>query len=438
MLCEEHQLVTYQTDFGQLIHSAPPGVFEAPTIEVLQQFMDYAYQHNLPLTIRGKGMSQSGQSLSSSGSCIVSMNQLNNCANLMLEDNGIWIDANSTWSDLLHVSLPINQAPLVIPYNCNLSIAGVLSAGGVGATSFKFGTANAQVNALEIVKTNGELICVDANSPQAQACLGGQGLFGIITRAFIKLRPCLQNVKTFFLIYLDKDAWLADLKQCQQYADYIESFCSPTIVGAKLTTKGRSPFAEWFYVINLSVEFNLIAPELTDFNLSPWKLVHVQEEPINSFLHRHNSRFEVMKATGQWALTHPWYECFLPEEKLKNLTQILASLPIFYANIVQVIPVSTQFPAGFLMLPQAPSLFSVMILNPGVVKTFVPACIDVINYLDSEFLPEGKRYLSGFLPNAPQLGFWEDHFTHRYSEWIKAKTEFDPKNLLKSYLFNFD
>lgn len=109
--------------------------------------------------------------------------------------------------------------PYVVPNNCNLSVGGVISAGGIGASSFKYGSVTAHVNALNIIQANGELIQVDNQSSLMQACLGGQGRFGLITQACIALRSCCNFVRTF-LVYLDKESWLHDLHLCRTKADF--------------------------------------------------------------------------------------------------------------------------------------------------------------------------------------------------------------------------
>jgi hypothetical protein len=434
MLSDEHSLASYQHDFGNLTQSVPAAVCEPTRMEQLQELMSYAHEQHLPITIRGHGMSQSGQSLAVPNGVILSMKHFNH-VDEPTEDS-IWIEANATWADLLERSLKHSLVPYVVPHNCDLSIGGVLSVGGIGASSFRYGSATMHVKTLEVMQAQGELVQVDTQSPLMHACLGGQGRFGLITKAQIALRPCKQFVRTFFFMYADKDAWLDDLRQCQNHAHFIDAFCTSAMQGAKLTEKGRAPFAQWFYALHVSIEYDHQPPELTDLGLSPWKLVHVQDEPIHSYLYRNESRFNAMKMTGQWEQAHPWYECFISGTQLKHLEEILTTIPLYYAPIIHLVAVANNNPSkGFLMLPEHDEVFAIMILNPGLPTALVPNCIETIKKLDAQLLPAGgKRYLSGFLGESLDAHYWEQHFGKRYFDWYQLKETYDPRAIFCSML----
>ncbi|HHF7372895.1 FAD-binding protein [Legionella bozemanae] len=433
MLSDEHSLVFFHEDFGKLIHSAPVAVFEPETTENAQSFIHYAHENHLPITLRGNGMSQSGQSLAVPGGVILNMKHFDHP--LEADSDSIWVEANTTWASLLDNSLKQSLVPYVVPHNCNLSVGGVLSAGGMGASSFKYGSVIAHIKALEVLKADGELVKTEEHSSLMHACLGGQGRFGLITKACIALRPCLKNVRTFFLLYLDKDAWLHDLLLCQTKADYVESFCTPALQGAKLSKKGRLPFAQWFYSLHIALEYDNLPPDFHDLGLKPWRLLHTQDESIHSYLHRHDSRFDAMKMTGQWELQHPWYECFIPASQLNNLEELLATLPLHYATVVHLARIASHTPVGFLQLPKDKDIFAFMILNPGLPKALIPSCLETIKQLDALFLPQGgKRYLSGYLGDSSDIKFWQNHFEERYTDWLKLKELYDPQNIFCSVL----
>lgn len=433
LLSNEQALRFFHEDFGKLTYSTPAAVCEPNTIDELQALMRYAYDHQLPVTIRGNGMSQSGQSLAPPGGLTLSMKNLQQTQ--APEQDAIWVDANASWASLLERTLPQARVPYVLPHNCNLSIAGVLSAGGIGAASFKYGSIVSHVMDLEVMQAHGELVQVSKDSPLMQACLGGQGRFGLITKARIALRPCLPLVRTFFLVYLDKDAWLNDLQHCKQYADHVESFCSAAVQGAKLSVPGRLPFAQWLYALHVSVEYEQDAPEFSDLALTPWKLVHTQDESIHSYVHRHDARFNAMKMTGQWELTHPWYECFISSTQLANLEELLATLPIHFASVVHLVAVANNAPTGFMMLPAGQDVFALMILNPGLPEQLVPSCLQTIKNLDATLLTGGgKRYLSGYLGESVDTNYWKNHFGARYEDWLSLKKLYDPRNIFCSVL----
>lgn len=446
MLRDEHTLARFSEDFGHIMHSEPAAVCIPKTAEILQKIIQYANSNHLPITIRGNGMSQSGQSLATSGGLIISMEALN--AVCSQDNESIWVEANTSWTALLEASLAAARVPPVVPYNCNLSVAGVLSAGGIGASSFKYGSVTDHVQALDVITAKGDLQQITADSPLFHACLGGQGRFGVINRACIKLRPCKKNVRTFFLVYLDRKQALHDLDHFKTCADYIEFFCSPSIQGARLTPDGRrAPFAEWLFGMHVSLEYEQDAPELESLTLHarPWKILHTQDEGIASWLHRHDSRFQGMKLTGSWELPHLWYECFIKAERLSaNLDDLLAILPLHYANVLQLVPVKNlqaqvRHPGKlrhFFILPDAGEIFAVMILNPGLPPALLPGCMETVKALDERLLKQGgKRYLSGFLGSDLKSAYWRNHFNSQYDDWVNLKQQYDPEGMFRSLLY---
>lgn len=432
---DEQTLLSFSQDFGKLIQSPPAAVCIPRQIDSLQSLITFAHHHQLPVTIRGNGLSQCGQSLANPGGLTVSMQHFDKPLELL--EDGIWVEANTSWSDLLAKSLPHQKAPFILPYNCNLSVAGVLSAGGIGSSSFKYGSVSSHVVALEIIDGLGVKQIVDSHSSLYNACLSGQGQFGVITKACIKLRKVSPMVKTFCLVYTSEAQWFDDIFKIKEKVDYMEAFCSPSIQGAQLKEGKRVPMAQWLYALHVSVEYEGIAPELDNIigEINPWKVMDIQEETISSYFLRHNSRFEVMKMLGQWDLIHPWYECFVGTSILKqHLPQFLQQLPLHYASCVHVVPVAKQT-SGFLMLPEEDSVCSLMILNPGMPGVLKDSCLQAIQHLDSCLLKLGsKRYLSGYLGSNLLPSYWSNHFGDHYSSWLDLKKKHDPARIFSSML----
>lgn len=435
LLRDEQTLVSFSQDFGKLVESSPSAVFIPQHVKDVQSIISFAAQQQLPVTIRGNGLSQCGQSLPIPGGITLSMQLMNKA--ITLEKDSVWVEANASWVDLLQLSLKEHKTPYVVPANCNLSVGGVLSAGGVGTSSFKYGAINAYVKALEVVDGLGKIHVVDKSSALFHACLSGQGRFGVITKAQIKLKPVKSQVKTFYLVYTDQKQWFMDIQKAKACADYMELLCSPSIQGTKIKANRRLPMAQWLYGLHFSVEFEGKAPELKEVaaNLKPFNVLNSIEESISSYLLRHNSRFDMMKLLGQWDLFHPWYECYIPTEVLKKeLNHILDMVPIHYANSVQMAPV-TQDKGGFLMLPEGEAISSFMILNPGVPQPLKESCLEAIRDLDALLIKQGgKRYISGFLGYDLPPNYWAEHFGERFKAWIDLKQQYDPNGVFTSML----
>lgn len=431
LLSDESTRFAFSHDFGRLKQINPAAVAKPQDSQALQALIQFAHDQSLPLTIRGFGLSQAGQSQPVEGGIIVSMEHFKRVD--PVADEAIWVDANASWADLLAVSLSKQLAPPVLPYNCNLSIGGLLSAGGVGASSFKYGPVVSHVAALQVVDGQGQKLEIDASSPLFHACLAGQGRFAVIERARISLKPVKSRVKTWSLVYGDPKQWLAAIAEARQTADYLELFCSPAIMGAKLVGERRQPYAQWLYGLHYSRELDREALTMPD--LAPWQILHEQEEGIESYYLRHNSRFAAMKMLGQWDLYHPWFECFLPLPVFaEQLQSMLNELPVHYANLVHVVPVH-RLAAGSLKYPDAQDVVAIMILNPGIAEPLLDSCLATIDRLNERLLPAGgKRYLSGYLGHRPDSAFWQRHFGEDYRRWQDLKRAYDPAGIFVSAL----
>lgn len=437
LLKDEQTLACFSRDFGNIQRSPPSAVCIPKDEESLQSLLVFSQEHQLPVTVRAHGFSQCGQALAPPGGLTLSMKHFTKA--LEIQGESIWVQANASWADLLSLSLQQHKAPFVLPYNCHLSVGGVLSTGGVGASSFKQGLMNAYVEALEVVDGLGVKQVVNKNSPLFHACLSGQGQFAIITKACIKLRAVHPQVKTFSLVYTSQEQWFEDMEKIKDQVDYMELFCSPAMQGMQSRKGQKRPIASWLYGLHVSMEYEKKANILQSVisTLRPWQIINTQEESIASYFLRHDARFESMKQLGLWDMLHPWYECFIATKVLKeNLGELLQTLPLHYANMVHIVPLAKK-KAGFLMLPEEDSICSFMILNPGVPELFKETCLEVIRELDTFFLQRGgKRYLSGFLGKDLPASYWPDHYGSQYPLWTQLKKQLDPAGIFCSRLYS--
>jgi hypothetical protein len=187
----------------------------------------------------------------------------------------------------------------------------------------------------------------------------------------------------------------------------------------------------------VSIAFDKKAPNHETIEaLHPWRILHEQELTLPLYFHRHDIRFEYMKMVGLWNLMHPWYECFVPRDILKdNLPILLEKLPANIANLVQVAPI---FPkkSGFMQFPKSEAVCTIMVLNPGLPELLRAKSLEMVAYLDAFFMPfGGKRYLSGYLGENIQEEYWKAHFGEHYDSWIKLKQVYDPAHIFCSNLF---
>lgn len=425
----------YANDFSQLNYQKPAGIYFPDSGEHIQQIILDASKAGTSLTIRCQGLSQGGQSVVQEGGYILSVENLKGID--LINDSQVWVGAGNTWEDVLSVCLPEQSAPMALPYNCQLSVGGVLSAGGMGAGAFKYGPMIANVDALDIIDGCGNHALIDHTDERFHAMLGGQGNFGVICRACMALRPVKPLVKTWFLLFDKLDGFFDAIGQARDSYDYIESFCSVSMQGAILKDNQRKPLTHWLYGLHVSLEYEDSEPERAVVEtLSPYDILGQQSEPIHQYFLRHNHRFESMRASGQWSLIHPWYECYLDQASLLAvLPDILANISPIIAPFIHIIPIQHK-QTGMIMFPDKGPLFSFMILNPGLPHFYTPLAIETLNWLNDVFLKAGgKRYLSGYQGEINHFDWWQQHFGEKLSWWQSCKRKYDPHHVFNSKLF---
>jgi cytokinin dehydrogenase len=426
------QSVDASQDFGHLIRGAASTVARPTNIHEIQQLVAVARQGNLKITPRGKGYSQSGQSISLDG--IVLDTAYLQQVEIRPATAQVTCGAGITWRDLVKATVQQGLLPCTMPLNLNLTVGGTLSAGGIGSNSHRYGSSTASVLAIEAVTGDAQRqYCSPQDFPDLfDALLGGQGRCGIMAAVTLQLRPFQPQVTLYQLQYDRLAPWLADQQVLKEdpVVSHIEGFC--------LT----APSGEWQYKLNLAIEHD-DQPTGGKFPLDTLQydhLVGVSQVPTIDFLARYDSRFQAMQETGDWQLAHPWFECFLPASKATELIpQILDRLPACFGEGHRVLPICTAGKPKFFMAPELPEqslLFAA--LPTGIRDADIPVARRAISQLNHLVMEAGgRRYLSGWLETTGN-DFWQQHFGPVYRDWLAAKHQYDGQTVFGSTLFQGD
>ncbi len=432
---DEETLAEVQTDFGGLVASSPAAVAVPSSTKDVCTLIKTAAAEGWAVTTRGMSHSQSGQSLSQGG-ILLDMGPLNRIERI--GRHSAWVQAGVLWSDLIRASIEENLVPPVFPSYLDVTVGGTVSVGGLGASSFKRGHIVQHVEELEVITGEGHTArcSPDENAALFNCTRAGLGQFSVVTRAKVHLRACAPHVRTFYLLYDNLPALMRDceLLMIEERFDYLEAFAVPCPLGFKSMGETKIQFADWFYLLQVSVEHGHTPPHddrLLD-GLRYYRKTHVEDSGILGFATRHEALYSLWRETGTWSFTHPWIESVLPWRSAAPFIQgVLRSLPpnLLIGGQVILGPLpqqSSQLP--MLLLPEGEKMVHFGLL-PAVPRQLLPMVLPMLMKA-SELSIEmgGKRYLSGWI-NFDQKQ-WKDHFGERWGSLVEWKRFYDPKGIL--------
>lgn len=433
-------------DFGHLTEGGGIAVILPNSLTQIQELLLYANEQNIKVAIRTGGLTQSAQSIAVNNAVTLDLSHLHRITNFSCDAAVLSCEPATTWREVIATTLTANMLPYVLPYNLDLSIAGVLSVGGFGAASHKYGACITHVNGMKVVTSDGSLRYCNPQeySDLFNHVLAGVGRFGVIAEVEIPLRVCGSHVRSYYLLYDDMHAWLADQHHLSKLEniDYLEAFCSPLMQGSYVSKQIRQPLSTWFYSLQVSVEYN--APQTPNdrhilSNLHFWRHLATDDTVIAEFCARTDSRLAQLRHSEAWQQTHPWFETFLPANSITDLLpKILAELPPTLGGGHHLHFMNTRQLPTNLMAPTTEQAIALTILPPGIAQQHLPTVLASLHKL-AQWTREagGKRYLAGWLGDLTDItvDYWKQHYGEHYQTWLNSKIHFDPKNILQSLLF---
>jgi FAD/FMN-containing dehydrogenase len=432
---DEETLESVSGDFGRLIYRTPAAVVVPTSADDVRTAIEVANRESWTVSMRGASHSQGGQSLNEGGLLLdtLALNRL-----IKIDQESAWVEAGMLWSDLVKVLAPRGLTPPVLTNNLNLTIGGTISFGGLGVSSHRYGIQADNVEALEVVTGNGDLVyCSAQENEELFNCVRcGIGQFAVITKAQVRLRRFLPFVRTHYLLYDDFDRLMADQERIvlEDRFDYVEGWCRPLTQGMRKLGETKVSFAEWFYPLQLSIEYAEGPPPVESclYGLKPYRRVHTEDSSFSEFLKRMEPVFLEWRETGGWVLPHPWMEVILPWDRASEYIQgVLKSFPPNLLSGGQVL----QWPCrgGFSSLPMFAhpegDLTMVFGVLPSVQRQQLGMTVSLLNRAsDLVKQVDGKRYLSGLIDFDSTR--WKEHFGDSWEEIVRWKKFFDPNSIL--------
>jgi cytokinin dehydrogenase len=360
-------------DFGHVMRSAPIRVVAPASVDQVVDLVQGAARDGRRLTVRGLGHSCGGQALADH-SVVLDTSRLSRVGEVDVARRTVRCEGGAPLRDVVEATREHGLLPPVLTNLLDLTIGGVLSVGGVGPGCHRFGPLVAAVASLDVVTGEGELrSCSRTTDRQLyDAVLGGLGRCGVIVAAELELRPVSPHVRTFYLLYDDRRQWLADQVRLagDERVSAMEGFCSPSMQGLRGTGGRRSNFAEWFHPVQVSLEFDDVPPEIPD-GVSPYRVLHVEDDDMRFFPTRHDARFEAVRRIGAWNHAHPYISAFVTPDALADvLPDVLRTLPlgeghrgVFFVRRNDVPP--------FMVVPDAEQIVFFSVTYPQILPSLI-------------------------------------------------------------------
>ena len=434
------------SDFGRMIHRVPQVVVRPASTADVAAVIRYARRAGVPVATRAEAHTQTGQALTEG--ILLDITSLATIHGVETQGAppAADCDAGVKWDTLVRQVVPQGLIPPVLTNNLGVTLGGTLSVAGLGVASFRHGAQGDNVLEIEAVTGAGDVVTCSPsqNTEVFDAVRSGLGQFGVITRAKVALRRCLPRARTYFLLYDDLGAIMADTRKVieEDRVDNLESWCVPCPQGFRWVGQTKEAFAAWFFPLHLTVEFDPARPPDDNARLeglAPYRRLHVEDQDLLQFAARLEPLFAVWKRSGYWAATHPWMETVLPWGAAQPyISQVLANLPptaLGGGHILLWPSRGTTSKIPLFMVPPSPLVMGFGIL-PGLPPDVLPMAKGRLNLAsDASMMMGGKRYLSGFIEF--DRARWKQHFGAQWDHVVRLKRTCDPDGILNPGFIDF-
>ena len=204
---DEASRQAFSRDHGNYILRRPLAVLRPGSVEDVVSMVSYANRHDVEIGMRGQGHSRSGETLVEAG-IVIDSRPLG--AVEMRSDQSVSAQAGAFLGEVYEAAFTQGLTLPATPACTDLSVGGVLSVGGWGGTSHRFGATVDSVQELEVVTGEGSLLTCSPNNRKElfEMVLAGMGQCAMIVRARLSLVPAPDRVVQWDLLYDDLEEYL--------------------------------------------------------------------------------------------------------------------------------------------------------------------------------------------------------------------------------------
>ncbi|ONI81652.1 FAD linked oxidase [Actinosynnema sp. ALI-1.44] len=429
LLKDEASRQAAAVDFGNLVHNVPIGVLRPGSTADVGRILRWMGDEGKQVTPQGERHSVYGRS-QVDGGVVVDMSGRKDVHSV--ERDRIVVDAGAKWSDVLDAALQEGLTPPVLTEYLELSVGGTIVVGGVGGTTWRYGTQSDTVLELEVVTGDGRVItCSPDREPRLfDAMRAGLGQVGIISRATLSLTPAQDSARRYQLIYGDLDTMLADQRVLLREGrwDYLQGAAVPGEAGG------------WTYLVDGSKLFSGADAPDDDALLAGLSDDRAQAQigtfPYSDYAYRFAPLEKSLRSNGHWFHPHPWLATFIGDSAAQSVLaaelDLLSMADLGTYGRVLIFPLRTRSIRSPLMrLPAEEVSFAFNLLRFPVTDSEEAANAMV---KANRAIYERVRAAGGTLNPVSAFPMsteeWRTHFGSRWDGLCTAKELYDPKHVL--------
>ena len=204
---QEHQLRTYESD-GLLQYKGIPAAAVLPgSAEEVQAVVRACAAAEVPFVARGAGSGLSGGALPISDGILIVLSRLKRVLDVDLANQRVCVEPGVTNLAVTAAVAPDFFYPPDPSSQIVCSIGGNLAENSGGAHCFKYGFTTNYVCGIELVLPDGEMVQVGGKELDGPgydllgAFVGSEGTLGIATKAWLRVIPAPETVKTLVAFF---------------------------------------------------------------------------------------------------------------------------------------------------------------------------------------------------------------------------------------------
>ena len=426
-------LVAVRSDFGAILRRLPLLTVRPTCTADVVHTMKTASAARMPVTVRSRGNSISGQTLSD-GAISLDMRDFARVGAVSADRTHIVTEPGAVWHAVIARTLVHHRIPPVRPSNLFTTVGGTHAVGGLSPESHRYGCVADHCRSIEIVLADGSVVrASDTVERELFAhTLCGLGQIAVMTEIAVGVEAFLRYRHAWRLVYGSLSLLLADMERLAMQR--IDGALSAEVV--PLRGLGRFAYVLDVVLTSGSAPVTFETTPLAD--CAPLRVVdRGRAEMRYRALDTVTPRVGPVGDRPAWG--HPWIDLLLPPQRVAT----------FFARARHALPASLLASAHVIFWP----------LRADVIRCplFVLPCAPyaVLNSIMPSVAPEetavaarrmqdlarwgellgGKRYLYGLL-DAMET-HWPRHFGASWSAFNAAKSRYDANTLLNPGFIQF-